>query len=130
MVRTLVIALALLLTVSALECRVILDQRTRIRAYEKDAPGLAASELGGRQEELIRAGRWLHEYYAADNGLRRAGGLVQNGEPDFDGIVVWLVDTYLRHRIQGASEAAARTAVVEAIERSSAWQELHKTKRP
>ena len=130
MVRMLVIALVLVLAASALEFHVILDQRARIRACEMTVSRLAAPDLGGRYDELIRAGRWLHEYYASDKGLRRPGGLVQNGEPDFEGIAAWLVDHYLRRRIEGASEAAARIAVIEEIEQSTAWQEVHRPRRP
>jgi arginine/lysine/ornithine decarboxylase len=128
--RTLVVTLALLSVLCVLESRVILDQRARLRAFEKDARGLAASQLSDHHEDLVRAGRWLHEYYASDRGLVRASGLVQDGEPDFEGISAWLVQTYLRHRIQGASETAARTAVVEAIERTPDWQALHRPKWP
>lgn len=130
MVRALAIALVLFFAASALECRVILDQRARLRAWERDAPKIAAAELAGRQDELVRAGRWLHEDYSSESGLRRSGGLVQDGEPDFVGISVWLVDTYLRHRLQGSSEPAARVAVVEAIERTPEWQDAHRAKRP
>jgi hypothetical protein len=68
--------------------------------------------LEPRQEEIQRAGAWLHEWMQRPDGGARAGGLCPDGAPDIDSIRRLLFGIYLPKRAVGASEAEAREAVI------------------
>ena len=76
--------------------------------------------------EMIKAGRWLDDFYRAPEGLGREDGLLINGGIDWEGVAVWLFDVYLRARIAGRSPDEGRAAVVEAIRQTPEWREKHR----
>jgi hypothetical protein len=78
-----------------------------------------------RRAEMVEAGRWLHQYYQSEDGLRRAAGLWFNDQPDFEGIGAWLLDVYLSARIEGASEEEARQRVIDQIQQTEEWRQGH-----
>jgi hypothetical protein len=82
-------------------------------------------EIPRRREEMVGAGRWLHEFYQSEEGLGRKEGLWFNNQPDFEGIGAWLLDVYLSARIEGASEEDARQRVVDQIQQTDEWRQGH-----
>ena len=82
-------------------------------------------EIPRRRDEMVAAGRWLHEYYRSEEGLQRASGLWFNDQPDFEGIGAWLLDVYLSARIEGATDEAARQRVVDSIRQTEEWKARH-----
>lgn len=97
------------------------------RHYEESVSRLAAEKLRGRREDIVRTSQWLHEFYASTEGLQRAEGLWISSEkhPDFEAIGAWVFDVYLNARINGASDADARQAVVDAIHATDEWRRVH-----
>ena len=97
------------------------------RHLAEQAGTLAAERLHGHREDIVQATRWLHEFYASADGLQRPDGLwlTQQKQPDFEGIGAWVFDVYLTARVNGASDADARQAIVDAIKQSDEWRRLH-----
>jgi hypothetical protein len=100
------------------------------RQSEENVSRLAAERLRGRREDIVRTSRWLHEFYASTEGLQRPDGLWISSEkhPDFEAIGAWVFDVYLNARINGASDADARQAVVDAIHATDEWRRVHKAR--
>jgi len=44
------------------------------RQFNEQAGKLAAERLKGHRADVMQAAQWLHQYYASDEGLRRADG--------------------------------------------------------
>lgn len=87
--------------------------------------GALVDAVRARHQELIDAARWLHLYYQSEAGLQRPEGLWGNGEPDFDGLVGWLVESYLFSRLAGVSDAEAKARIVAAIQTTDEWRAKH-----
>ena len=103
------------------------ELRYKERHYEESVGQLATERLRGRREDIVRTTQWLHEYYASADGLQRPDGLWNAIEkhPDFEGIAAWVFDVYLNARINGASDADARQAVIDAIHGTDEWRRVH-----
>ena len=82
-------------------------------------------EIPRQRAEMVEAGRWLHGFYASEEGLRRPTGLWINDQPDFEGIGAWILDVYLSARIDGASAEEARQRVVDQIQQTEEWRQGH-----
>ncbi len=96
---------------------------------DRRARQLLQHRLG--QDEFVRAGRWLHEFYRAERGLQRPHGLcADTGEPDFDGMAVWLFDVYAGARMAGVPEDRAREMVLQRIRESDEWRRKHRAMPP
>jgi len=97
------------------------------RHLEERAGELAAERLHGHREDIVRASQWLHEFYGSADGLRRPEGLwlAQQRQPDFEALGAWVFDVYLNARVNGASDADARQAVVDAIKGTDEWRRVH-----
>lgn len=97
------------------------------RHLEERAGELAAERLSGRREDIVRAAQWLHEFYGSAEGLRRPEGLwlSQQKQPDFEALGAWVFDVYLSARVNGASDADARQAIVDAIKGTDEWRRAH-----
>lgn len=97
------------------------------RHLSEQAGKLAAERLNGHRADIVQATRWLHEFYASSDGLQRPDGLwlAQQKQPDFEAIGAWVFDVYLNARVNGASDADARQAIVDAIKQSDEWRRLH-----
>lgn len=87
-------------------------------------PPVAPWSLPGRQE-MMEAGKRLHQFYKAADGLQRNDGLWINGEPDWEGVGAWLFDTYLMARIAGKDATQAWATVESGIRDSREWREKH-----
>lgn len=100
------------------------------RHVEEQAGRRSTELLKGRRGEIVEATQWLHEFYASDSGLRRPNGLwlAQRNQPDFEAIGAWVFDVYLNARVNGASDEAARQAIVDAIKATDEWRRAHQDK--
>lgn len=98
------------------------------RHLDELAGRLAGERLQSRREDVVQATRWLHEFYASAEGLRRPDGLwlTAQHQPDFEAIGAWIFDVYLSARVQGASDADARRAIVDAIRDTDEWRQVHR----
>lgn len=109
------------------------SQNGQLRAQLADAqaPALArarhltAASMDGEGAEIQRVLVWLDAFYKAPEGLQRQEGLWINGHPDYEGISAWIFDVYLRHRLNGLTEAEAEGRVAAAIQRSDEWKTKH-----
>lgn len=91
-----------------------------------DARASLVESLAGRGPEFQRAMTWLDGYYRSDGGLRRPQGLWIDGHPDYEAISVWIMDVYLRHRLNGETEERSRQAIADAIRQSDEWRTKHR----
>ena len=109
-------------------------QYVRLRQLTSNAGADAQERVPQRvsQPEFARAGRWLHEFYQADEGLQRTGGLCESSAtgPDVEGLSVWLFDVYVSARRSGASEEEAQRAVVARIRETDEWRRKHPDTAP
>jgi hypothetical protein len=92
---------------------------------DQSARRLVTNTLHERRRDVIAAGQWLHAFYQSDAGMKRPQGLWIDGHPDFDGIGAWLLDVYVAERFNGASDEAARQAIIAAIRQSDEWRQKH-----
>ena len=96
------------------------------RDLESRIESLAAERLKFRREEMAAAVAWLDEFYRSKDGLQRPGGLVNaESRPDGEAIGVWILDVYLKARIEGATEEQARQRVIENIKATEEWRKKH-----
>jgi hypothetical protein len=97
------------------------------RALEGRVESLAAEKLKFRREEMASIVQWLDEFYRSPDGLQRPGGLVNASTSRTDGeaIGVWVLDVYLKARIEGASEEEARQRVADQIKGTDEWRLKH-----
>lgn len=108
--------------ISALTAQLAQSQRE----IETRVASLAADKLEFRREEMAAVVRWLDEFYRAKEGLQRPGGLIDaDGRPDGEAIGVWILDVYLKARIEGASEEDARERVIDSIKGTDEWRQKH-----
>ena len=104
--------------------------RAELAQSQRDLEGriesLAAERLKFRREEMAAAVAWLDEFYRSNDGLQRPGGLVNaESRPDGEAIGVWILDVYLKARIEGASEEEARQRVMDNIKATEEWRKKH-----
>ena len=104
--------------------------RAELAQSQRDLEGrvttLAAERLQFRREEMAAAVAWLDEFYRSKDGLQRPGGLVNaESRPDGEAIGVWILDVYLKARIEGATEEQARQRVMDNIRATEEWRKKH-----
>ena len=117
-------------------------QRTRIaqqqnamefqqRQFDEQAGKLAAERLKGHRADVMQAAQWLHEYYASDEGLRRADGLWRpdQKQPDFEALGAWIIDVYLNARVEGKTDEEAKILIRDAIQGSDEGRRVHEPKK-
>jgi hypothetical protein len=97
------------------------------RQFEQQAGKLAADKLKNQRADVMQAAQWLHNYYASDEGLRRADGLWRSDQkqPDFEAIGAWIIDVYLNARVEGKSDEEAKQLIKDAIQGSDEWKRVH-----
>lgn len=97
------------------------------RHFDEQIGRLATERLHGHREDILHMAQWLHEFYASPEGLARPDGLwIANARhPDFEAIGAWVFDVYLNARVNGATDADARQAVVDAIRGTDEWRRVH-----
>ena len=111
------------LRISSLQAELQQSQRELDARVER----LAMEKLHFRREETAAVVQWLDEVYRGADGLQRPGGLVRldTGRPDGEAIGVWILDVYLKARIEGASEEEARQMVLDQIKGTEEWRAKH-----
>lgn len=108
--------------ISALNAELEQSQRN----LETRVESMAAEKLKFRREEMAGIVAWLDEFYRSKDGLQRPGGLVNaESRPDGEAIGVWVLDVYLKARIEGASEDEARQRVMDSIKGTDEWRKKH-----
>ena len=97
------------------------------RQFDEQTGKLAAEKLKGYRADVMQAAQWLHQYYASDEGLRRADGLWRSDQkqPDFEALGAWIFDVYLNERVLGKTDEEARQAIRDAIRASDEWRKVH-----
>lgn len=97
------------------------------RQFEAQVGKLAAERLKGYRGDVMQAAQWLHQYYASDEGLRRADGLWRSDQkqPDFEAIGAWIMDVYLNARVDGKTDEQAKQLIKDAIQGSDEWKRVH-----
>lgn len=101
------------------------------RQFNEQAGKLAVERLKGHRADVMQAAQWLHQYYASDEGLRRADGLWRpdQKQPDFEAIGAWVIDVYLNARIEGKTDEEAKKMITDAIQGSDEWRRAHAPKK-
>ena len=101
------------------------------RQFEQQVGKLAAERLKGHRADVMQAAQWLHQYYASDEGLRRADGLWRSDQkqPDFEAIGAWIIDVYLNARVEGKTDEEAKKMITDAIQGSDEWRQVHAAKK-
>jgi hypothetical protein len=101
------------------------------RQFEEQAGRLAAEKLKGYRADVMQAAQWLHQYYASDEGLRRADGLWRSDQkqPDFEALGAWIIDVYLNARVEGKTDEEAKQMIKDAIQGSDEWRRVHQPKK-
>jgi hypothetical protein len=97
------------------------------RQFDEQVGKLAAERLKGYRADVMQAAQWLHQYYASDEGLRRADGLWRSDQkqPDFEALGAWIIDVYLNARVEGKTDEEARKMIRDAIQGSDEWRRVH-----
>jgi hypothetical protein len=101
------------------------------RQFEEQSGKLAAEKLKGYRADVMNAAQWLHQYYASDEGLRRADGLwrADQKQPDFEAFGAWVIDVYLNARVEGKTDEEAKKMITDAIQGSDEWRRVHEAKK-
>ena len=101
------------------------------RQFDEQAGKLAAERLKGHRADVMQAAQWLHQYYASDEGLRRADGLWRSDQkqPDFEALGAWIIDVYLNARVEGKTDEEAKKLIKDAIQGSDEWRRVHEPKK-
>jgi hypothetical protein len=126
--RVLALATVLLTALVVYQLRTIGELRTTAAAATRraaDTRGAMMQAVADRSLDVQRAVAWLDDFYKAQDGLQRPGGLCGEGRPDYVGIGAWIFDVYLRHRLQGDTDEQSRDAVVNGIKQSPEWRGKH-----
>ena len=109
--------------ISSLAAELEQSRRDLIFKTEK----LANEKLQQRREETVGAVAFLDELYRSAEGLQRPAGLYNADaqKVDAEAIGTWILDVYLKARIEGKSDAEARQSITDAIKGSDEWRRKH-----
>ena len=102
-----------------------LDQSRRELTFKVEQ--LSNEKLQGHREELVGAVAFLDDLYRSADGLQRPGGLYNADaqKVDAEAIGTWILDVYLKARIDGKTDAEARQSIADAIKGSDEWRRKH-----
>ena len=91
---------------------------------------LANEKLQNRREETVGAVAFLDDLYRSADGLQRPGGLYNADAQrvDAEAIGTWILDVYLKARIEGKSDTEARQSITDAIKGSDEWRRKHQAR--
>jgi hypothetical protein len=97
------------------------------RALTTEAAKLANDKLQSRREDLVAAVAFVDDLYRSADGLQRPDGLYMpdTKKVDAEAIGTWVLDVYMRARIDGKSDAEARQSISDAIKGSDEWHRKH-----
>ena len=102
-----------------------LEQARRDLTFKTEK--LANEKLLNRREETVGAVAFLDDLYRSADGLQRPGGLynLDAQKVDAEAIGTWILDVYLKARIEGKTDAEARQSITDAIKGSDEWRRKH-----
>jgi len=88
---------------------------------------LAMDKMQSHREEMVAAVAFVDDLYRSTDGLQRPGGLYSPDahRVDAEAIGTWILDVYMKARIQGKSDAEARQSIADAIKGSDEWRRKH-----
>jgi hypothetical protein len=88
---------------------------------------LANQKIQSQRQEMVAAVAFVDDLYRSADGLQRPGGLYMPDEKrvDAEAIGTWILDVYMRARIDGKSDAEARQSIADAIKGSDEWHRKH-----
>ena len=88
---------------------------------------LANQRIQSQRQEMVAAVAFVDDLYRSADGLQRPGGLYLPDERrvDAEAIGTWILDVYMRARIDGKSDAEARQSIADAIKGSDEWRRKH-----
>jgi hypothetical protein len=88
---------------------------------------LANDKVQSHREELVAAVAFVDDLYRSADGLQRPGGLYSPDaqKVDAEAIGTWILDVYLKARIEGKTDAEARQSIADAIKGSDEWRRKH-----
>ncbi len=88
---------------------------------------LALEKVRAHREEIVAAVSFVDDLYRSTDGLQRPGGLYlpDAHKVDAEAIGTWVLDVYMRARIEGRSDGEARQSIVDAIKGSDEWRRKH-----
>jgi hypothetical protein len=88
---------------------------------------LANEKIQSRREDMVGAVAFVDDLYRSQDGLQRPGGLYMPDaqKVDAEAIGTWILDVYMRARIDGKSDAEARQAISDSIKGSDEWRRKH-----
>ena len=104
-------------------------EQTR-RNLESRVERMAMEKVQSKREEMVAAVSFVDELYRSADGLQRPGGLYNADAKtiDAEAIGTWILDVYMRARIEGKTDTEARQAIADAIKGSDEWRSKHQKK--
>lgn len=103
-----------------------LDQSRR--DLESRVERMAMEKVQGHRAEMVAAVAFVDDLYRSPEGLQRQGGLYNPDaqKVDAEAIGTWILDVYMKARIEGKSDAEARQSITDAIKGSEEWRSKHR----
>jgi hypothetical protein len=97
------------------------------RELTNKAERLATEKVQSHREEMVAAVAFVDDLYRSNDGLQRPGGLYSADAQrvDAEAIGTWILDVYMKARIEGKSDAEARQSIADAIKGSDEWRRKH-----
>jgi hypothetical protein len=88
---------------------------------------LANEKIQSRREDMVAAVAFVDDLYRSPDGLQRPGGLYMPdaNRVDAEAIGTWILDVYMRARIDGKTDQEARQSIADAIKGSDEWRRKH-----
>ena len=88
---------------------------------------LANEKIQSRRQDVVAAVAFVDDLYRSSDGLQRPDGLyMPNAKKiDAEAIGTWILDVYMRARIDGKSDTEARQSIADAIKGSDEWRQKH-----
>lgn len=100
------------------------------RDLESRVETMAMEKVQSQRAEMVAAVAFVDDLYRSPDGLQRPGGLY-NPEAqriDAEAIGTWILDVYMKARIEGKSDDEARQQIADAIKGSDEWRSKHQKK--
>ena len=100
------------------------------RDLESRVEKMALDKVQSRREEMVAAVGFVDDLYRSTDGLQRPGGLynLDAQRVDAEAIGTWVLDVYMKARIEGKTDADARQAISDAIKGSDELKHKHQKK--
>jgi hypothetical protein len=112
-----------LMRIGTLEAGLEQSRRELAASVEK----LAMEKVQANRAAMVNAVAFVDELYRSADGLQRPDGLYLRDarKVDAEAIGTWVLDVYLRARIEGMSDEDALQAIATAVKRSDEWRRKH-----